>query len=50
MAVGPVVRRYTDFYSSLGCDVILTSVRGAEVGRQMAGIFRIWCFGNRPTR
>jgi len=44
-----VVRRYTDFfYSFLGCDVILTSVCGAEVGRQMAGIFRV--FWKLPTR
>ena len=36
-----VVRRYIDFYCSLGCDVILTSVWGAGVGRRMAGIVRV---------
>ena len=35
------VRRYIDFYCSLGCDVILTSVWGAGVGRRMAGISRV---------
>jgi len=36
-----VVRRYIDFYCSLGCDVILTSVWCAGVGRRMAGIVRV---------
>ena len=31
-----VVRRYIDFCCSPGCDVILTSVWGAGVGRRMA--------------